>query len=337
MNTEYSFFVGIDVSKRKLDLALLHEGKIRSKVIENSPRGYADLQDWLVAHGAAPAQTHLCLEATGPYGDGVATALADAHWPVSVVNPARIKGFAQIELARNKNDRADAALLARFCAALNPALWQAPSVQWRELRAKVERLQVLKEMHQQESNRLEAHQASQEALQAKSVSEHLAWLDKKIAALETDIDDHIDRHPELKQDAELIESIPGIARTTAAKVLAYLGDVRRFHSAKALAAYVGVCPRERVSGSSVRGRTMISRAGNASIRHALYMPGMVALRHNPILKTFGERLLASGHAPKAVIGAAMRKLVHMIYGIVRSGEPFRADFCSQKLDFQDGI
>ena len=82
---------------------------------------------------------------------------------------------------------------------------------------------------------------------------------------------------------------------------------------------------------------MTSRAGNASIRHALYMPGMVALRHNPILKTFGERLLASGHAPKAVIGAAMRKLVHLIYGIVRSGVPFRADFCSQKLDFQDGI
>ena len=108
-------------------------------------------------------------------------------------------------------------------------------------------LQVLKEMHQQESNRLEAHQASSEALLAHSVLEHLAWLSEKIKTLESDIDDHIDRYPELKHDAELIESIPGIGKTTVAKVLAYLGDVRRFRSAKALASYVGVSPRERQS------------------------------------------------------------------------------------------
>ena len=192
-------------------------------------------------------------------------------------------------------------------------------------------------MHQQEVNRLEAHHASGETTVLPNVKSHIVWLDKQIAILQGEINDHIDGHPELKQDAELIASIPGIGEATVAKVLAYAGDVRRFANAKALSAFIGICPRQRQSGSSVKGRTMISRTGHAALRKALYMPGLVALRHNPILQVFGARMRANGLAPKAVVGAAMRKLAHLIYGVVKSGKPFDANFVGRGLAIQDGI
>ena len=192
-------------------------------------------------------------------------------------------------------------------------------------------------MHQQEANRLEAHQASGQALLVQDVKIHLDWLDKQIKELERTINDHIDRHPDLKRDAELLRSIPGIGDTTVAKVLAYAGDVRRFSNAKALAAFIGVTPRQRLSGSSVKGRTMLSRTGHGDLRRALYMPGLVARRHNPVLKVFGDRLRTTGLAPKAVVGAVMRKLAHLIYGVIKSGRPFDANLHHSGLAFQDGI
>ena len=334
---EVACVVGIDVSKRKLDIALLIDGKRKSKVFENTKSGQAALMLWLEDRGALREHTHICLEATGPYSERIATTLVQGHWQVSVVNPARIKGFAQGELARNKTDRADAALLARFCAAMRPQLWEPPSAHLRQLRAWVERLAALKEMRQQECNRIEALEASDEQDVVAHVKIHVSWLDEQIASLECDIDDHIDRHPELKHDAQLLRTIPGLGNTTVAKVLAYAGDVRRFSSAKALAAFVGVTPKQRISGSSIKGRTMMSRSGHAPLRRALYMPGLVARRHNPVLKAFGDRLSAAGLAPKAVVGAVMRKLVHLIYGVIKSGKPFDINIAMPRLDYQDGI
>ena len=139
--------------------------------------------------------THLCLEATGPYSEQVALALVGFGWIVSVVNPARLKGFAQSELARNKTDRADAALLARFCAAMRPSVWTPPSTAYRQRRDLVERLQALKDRRQQEANRLEAHHASGETTVLPNVKSHIAWLDQQIAKRQRDINDHIDGHP----------------------------------------------------------------------------------------------------------------------------------------------
>ena len=334
---EMTCIVGMEVAKRKLDIAVQINGKIKTKTFDNTPAGHASLMQWLSERGAQPQATHICMEATGPYSEATAIALVEAGWRVSVVNPARVKGFAQSELARNKTDRADAALLARFCAAMRPSLWVPPSAAWRELRAWVDRLQALKDMHQQERNRLEAHQATGQAPLVKSVQAHLDWLDRQIAELERNITDHIDRHPDLKRDAELLHSIPGLGDTTVAKVLAYAGDVRRFARAKAFAAFMGVTPRQRLSGSSVKGRTLMSRTGHADLRRALYMPGLVARRHNPVLKAFADRLRATGLAPKAVIGAVMRKLAHLIYGVIKSGQPFDANHHSAGLAFQDGI
>lgn len=325
-------------TKLKFDIYAIESPRTsgKSKVFSNTGAGHHELQEWLHKRGFAPATTHLCMEATGPYSEKLATALADGSWRVSVVNPARVKGFAQSELTRNKTDRADAALLARFCAAMQPALWEPPSVEHRQLRAWVERLQALKDMRQQELNRIEALEAGEPSEVTADVEAHITWLDEAIAKIEADIDDHIDRHPELKNDAELIASIPGIGKTTVAKVLAYAGDIRRFESAKSLAAFIGLTPRQRLSGTSVSGRTMMSRTGHHALRHALYMPGLVARRHNEALRLFGDRLKQSGLAPKAVIGAVMRKLAHIIYGVIKSGRPFDMQLALPKLDFQDG-
>lgn len=122
-----------------------------------------------------------------------------------------------------------------------------------------------------------------------------------------------------------------------AKVLAYAGNVRRFANAKELTAFIGVTPRQRISASSLKGRTMMSRFGHAQLRRALYMPGLVARRHNPVLKAFGDRFGAAVLAPKAVLGAVMRKLAHLIYGVINSGKPYDMNIGLSKLDYQDGI
>lgn len=329
--------VGIDVSKKKLDVALLVNGKIRTKVVENSADGHKLLLEWLGKSKVVKEALHVCMEATGVYYEPVALALHEAGVMVSVVNPACIKGFGQSENIRNKNDTADAGLIARYCQAMRPSAWTPPPLAQRQLRAWSQRVQALKDIRQQEHNRLEAHTVTGMGDVAEHVRAHIAWLDAEITKLESDIDDHIDRHPDLKRDADLITSIPGIGATTVAKLLGQLGDIRRFDSAKSFAAFLGVTPKQRSSGTSLKGRTMISRSGSTSMRAALYMPALVACRHNPILRRFAERLSATGMAKKAVIGAVMHKLTHLIYGIVHSGKPFNPDYLTKGLAIQDGI
>jgi len=329
--------VGIDVSKKKLDIALLVNGKTKTKVLENSTEGHRALVDWLNKSKIPLSVMHVCMEATGVYSEPVALALHQAGLVVSVVNPACIKGFGHSENIRNKNDAIDAGLIARYCAAMKPSPWNPPPLEQRQLRAWSLRIQALKDIRQQEENRLEALAISGMDEVAQHVRQHIVWLTAEIEKLEGDIDDHIDRHPDLKHDADLLATIPGIGMTTVARILGQLGDIRRFDSAKAFAAFLGVTPRQRTSGSSVKGRTTISRTGSTSLRAALYMPSLVARRHNPILHQFAERLTATGMAKKAVIGAVMHKLAHLIYGVIRNDKPFDPNYLSKGLVIQDGI
>lgn len=329
--------VGIDVSKKKLDIALLVNGKAKAKVIENSVEGHQALLDWLSKSKVPLSALHVCMEATGVYSEPVALALHQAGLVVSVVNPTCIKGFGHSENIRNKNDAIDAGLIARYCAAMKPQPWNPPPLEQRQLRAWSLRIQALKDIRQQEENRLEALSISGMEEVAQHVKRHIAWLSAEIEKLESEINDHIDRHPGLKHDADLLASIPGVGMTTVARILGQLGDIRRFDSAKAFAAFLGVTPRQRSSGSSVKGRTVISRTGSTSLRATLYMPSLVARRHNPILHRFAERLAAAGMAKKAVIGAVMHKLAHLIYGVIHNGKPFDPNYLPKGLAIQDGI
>jgi transposase len=311
------FHLGIDVAKAKLDCALrLPNGKFRSKVIANSDDGFAHLTDWLASHQAIPI--HVCMEATGIYWEAIAQYLATAGVTVSVVNPAQIKAYGASRLTRSKTDAVDARLIADFCAERQPEPWQAPSPEEITLRALVLRLEALQAMRTQESHRLEvARDAVQDDIQ-----QHLDWLDHAINQLVKTINAHIGQHPDLQQKRALLDSIPGIGERTSAILLAFYADTERFANSRQAAAFAGLDPRHYESGSSVRGKPRLSKIGHAFLRKALYMPAMVTLYKTAWGKAFKDRLAGAGKPPKLIIGAMMRKLVHVAFGVLKSGQPF---------------
>jgi Transposase and inactivated derivatives len=192
-------------------------------VLGNSAEGHRALVDWLTKSKVPLSEMHVCMEATGVYSEPVALTLHQAGLMVSVVNPACVKGFGHSENIRNKNDAIDAGLIARYCAAMTPAPWNPPPLEQRQLRAWSLRIQALKDIRQQEENRLEALTISGMDEVAQHVRQHIAWLTAEIEKLEGDIDDHINRHPDLKHDADLLATIPGVGMTTVAKILGQLG------------------------------------------------------------------------------------------------------------------
>lgn len=219
-------------------------------------------------------------------------------------------------------------LIARFCAAQQPLAWTPPAPEVRALQALVRRLAALIEMRVAEENRLEAG-TSVEAVRF-SVEEHVAYLAAEIKRTEELIRAHVDTHPTLKQQSQLLDSIPGIGETTAALLLAELVDVTQYRSARQVAAYAGLAPRERRSGSSVRGRTRLSKIGNARLRKALYFPAITALWCSPFFKEWAAGLRERGKCKMSVIGAAMRKLIHLAYGVLKTGKPFDPEWARKE-------
>lgn len=307
--------VGIDVAKAKLDVAMLRDGKYRTKVFPNNPRGFEKLLAWLEARGLDRA--HLCLESTGQYGEAVSLALVDAGHVVSVVNPAQVKAHAQSQGVRTKTDVVDAKVLAHFCQEKRPQAWQPPSAPERALRALVARHQALVEIQTQEKNRMDsARPEVRESLQA-----HLAWLTEELARIEAAIRQSIDDDPDLREKAKLLASIPGLGERTIATLLAYAG-FERFDKARQFVAFAGLSPQRHESGTSVQRKPRMSKIGHAFLRRALYMPAMVTLYRTDWGKRFFERLAANGKPPKLIIGAMMRKLAQVAFGVLKSGKPF---------------
>jgi transposase len=237
---------------------------------------------------------------------------------VSVVNPAQIKAFGQSQLVRTKTDQVDARLIADFCADRHPAPWQAPSANEQALRAMVLRLESLQVMRTQESNRLEV---SRDVVKP-SIAAHIEWLDKTIKALAKEIREHMDGDDNLKDKHALLDSIPGLGERTIAILLAYYADLERFGNARQAAAFAGVDPRQYESGTSVKMKPRMSKIGHAFLRKSLYMPALVALYKTAWGKRFRERLAAAGKPPKLIIGAMMRKLIHVAFGVLKSGKNF---------------
>jgi transposase len=318
--------LGIDIAKLKVNACLVRQGgKLRHKVFANTAAGFSQLADWLAGQGVE--RVHACMEATGAYGDSLAAYLHERGHAVSVVNPAAIKAYAQSHLSRTKNDRVDAALIAGFCAERRPPAWEPPAPELRELQALVRRLESLVEMRTMEGNRLSSGIAVEAVRE--SVEEHVAYLAGQIERTEKLIRSHIDNHPGLKRQRELLDSIPGIGETTAAALLAEVPDIKEYRSARQVAAFAGLVPRERQSGSSVRGRVRLSKVGNARLRKALYFPAVTALRCSPFFQQWAEGMRQRGKSKMAVIGAAMRKLVHIAYGVLKTGRPFDPEWAKR--------
>lgn len=311
------FHLGIDVAKAKLDCALrLPDGKLRSKVVENNSKGFKALTEWLEKHGATTV--HVCMEATGVYWEAVAEYLATQGMAVSVVNPAQIKAFGASKMVRTKTDNVDAKLIAEFCFERRPDPWLAPTPSEQALRAMVLRLEALQVMRTQESNRLEV---ARDAVKA-GITKHIEWLDEQIKALAKTIRDHIDGDKTMKDKQAILESIPGVGERTIAILLAFYSNLDRFGNARQAVAFAGLDPRQHESGSSVKGKPRLSKIGHAFLRKALYMPAMVTLYRTAWGKLFRDRLAAAGKPPKLIIGAMMRKLIHVAYGVLKSGKSF---------------
>ena len=309
--------LGIDVAKAKLDCALrLANGKFRNKVVENNPAGFKALHQWLQQHDAAMAP--VCMEATGVYWEDVAEHLANEGMTVSVINPAQIKAFGASRMVRTKTDKVDAQLIATFCAERKPEAWQAPSAAQQALRALVLRLEALQTMRTQEGNRLHV---AREVVKT-GITDHLAWLDQQIEQLAQAIRAHIDNDPTLKSKRDLLDSIPGVGERTIGTLLAFYGHSERFENARQAAAFAGLDPRQHESGSSVAGKPRLSKMGNSFLRKALYMPAMVTLYKTAWGQRFRENLANAGKAPMVIIGAMMRKLVCVAFGVMKSGKPF---------------
>ncbi len=263
--------------------------------------------------------------------DALAEALVDAGYTVSVVNPAIIEAYARSRLTRTKTDRTDARLIAQFCATQQPPPWVPLPREVRTLQAFVRRLDALEGMRTQERNRLAAEPA--DAVIRASIQHVIDLLEDEMAALRARIHDHFDQHPDLRTQRDLLTSIPGIGDATAAILLAEFGPLTRFRQAAACAAFAGLVPRLGVSGTSVRRQTGAVQTRRARLRKALFYPAIVALRHNPIIAAFGQRLRAKGKHKMVVIAAAMRKLVHLAFGVIKTGQPFNADYLVRALTF----
>jgi len=316
----HTAILGIDISKENFDVALLRGSKYRHKKFTNARKGFEELSEWLGKLGVETL--HACMESTGVYSEELAEYLYDRGFSVSMVNPARIKGFARGELKRSKTDKLDASLIARFCAAMNPSLWTPDPVEMRELRSLARRMEALLNMRQQEQNRLEVS----DDIVKKSIRRHIRYIDKDIDALKDEINSHIERNPELRDKRKLLESIPAVGEATINVILSHFASIEKFPNPKCLASFLGIAPRHYRSGSSVRGRTRMSKVGRSSLRKAFYMPAVVGLRYNPVLADLGRRLKEAGKPPMLIIGAAMRKLMHIIYGVLKNKTPFDANY-----------
>lgn len=314
-------YLGIDVSKDKFDVALLVDelelDKFKQKSFGNDAEGFGRLIGWLASRASEPV--HVGMEATNTYWESLAEFLSDQGLLVSVINPSLVKEEAKSWGMRNKTDKADARVIAKYCLAKRPQAWVAPSVEVRELRDLVRHVACLREERQRHRNRLET--ASSDVVRD-SLAQLIVFLDQKISELEKRIDDHIDRHPGIKADADLLASIPGLGDKTIAVILSELPDVSNFHSAKSAVAYAGLSPKRAESGTH-KGTTRLCKFGNAQLRRALYFPAIVAMRHNPIIREFYSRLRRNGKCKMSAIGACMRKLLAIAYGVLRTGTRFR--------------
>ncbi len=323
------FYLGMDVAKAKLDCCLLLDdagSKRKTKVVHNNKTGIVDLLAWIGKQHVAASELHVVMEGTGVYHEQAALALADAGVTVSIVNPAQVKDFGRGLAVRTKTDGVDSHVLARYGAMLKPAAWQPPAPEARMLQALLARRDAIAQDLRREQNRQEKADATDTPeLIRQSLADSIEFLSRQLAQLQKDIDQHIDRHPGLKDDLALLQSIPAVGPQVGSNMLSVIHS-HDFNSAEQLAAYLGLVPVERQSGSSVLGRARLSKAGPSRIRAVLYMAAVVATRCNPHVKAVYDRLLARGKSKMSALGAAMRKLVHLCFGVLKTRQPYQHNY-----------
>jgi transposase len=322
MTTKNTAHLGIDVSKFKLDVALLTPAAIHTALFDNTLAGFGALERWLSRFAGT---IDVCMEATGAYALGVAKFLHQRQRKVSIVNPLMVHHFARARLSRNKTDIHDAELIARFSQQNNPRPWQPPT-------AGQEKLRILVRVREQfvESRALsKQHMESAPPNAVGFFKTQLRQLQRQIDKLEDQIRQTCKETPELIQALGWLTSIPGVGEITAVTLLSILPPLDQIQSARQLAAFAGVTPSQNQSGTSP-GKTRMSKIGHSRLRKALYLPAVAALRCNPRAQALAQRLAAKGKSKMVLVGAIMRLLTHLMFGVLKNRVAFDPNYLNAK-------
>lgn len=310
--------LGVDIAKESVEVALTEDNRhYQTEQFANNRQGHEALLAWLGRQSSG--QVHLCLEATGRYGEALAHVCYQRGYLVSILNPLQIHAYGQSKLRRHKNDHLDAKLIADFAFTQHPQLWQPSTQRQRESKELSRHIGTLKEDRQRKRNQLASGITS--ARLKRSIEKTIRFLDKEIALLEEELAQMQRANPKTSEDLDLLLSVPGIGLRTASRFLAEV-DVSRFAQASHLAAYAGLIPSEHASGTSVRKKPHLSKVGNRRLRTLFFMPALSAHRFNPLIANLRTRLKAKAKAPMCIIGAVMRKLLHLAYGVLKTRKPF---------------
>ncbi|WP_237234771.1 IS110 family transposase [Pseudomonas sp. TCU-HL1] len=312
--------IGIDIAKHTFDIATLQaNGKYRTKAkLGNDQGGFEVLQQWLSKY--AEPQAWVVMEATGIYHEALAQWLYERGYKVCVLNPSQTARYASSQLQRVKTDKVDAKMIAEYGRRHQDKLraWEPEKPKIRRLRALTHRLKDLQELEQMEQNRLDVTHDDKAIELIQSMLKHIRQqIQDTLAAIEK----HFDDNDDLKGQRNLLKSIDGIADRTAGLLLAELGDIQRFEDSRAVTAFAGLNPKLQDSGT-LKGHVRISRMGSARLRAGLYLPAVVSLTYNPAIRALAERMRSAGKAGKQIVCAAMRKLLCIAYGVLKSGKPF---------------
>jgi transposase len=307
-----TLYVGIDVSKATLDVAIVPTG--RHFVLSNDEAGI----DELLGGFEDPNKPILVvLEASGGYERAVAAAIAASGIAVAVVNPRQTRDYARATGKLAKTDRLDAKALAGFAEAVRPKPRALPEEEAQEFRAILARRRQLIQMMTAEKNRLGS--AASKAV-ARRIQAHLRWLEKELSRTDRDLDEAIEGSPAFKENEALLRSVPGVGPVLCRTLLSELPELGSL-APRELSALVGVAPLNRDSGT-LRGKRAVW-GGRSRVREALYMGALVASRHNPHIKEFYERLVAAGKPKKVALVACMRKLLVILNALLRDRTPWR--------------
>jgi transposase len=314
--------LGIDVSKKDLALALLIENSYKKYKVSNTPKGFKDLTVWLQKQGVDKVKA--CMEATGRYGEKLADYLYSEGHKVHILNPSCMKAFSKSKLSRHKTDDVDSLLIAEYASKHELRVYKPRDPVLKELRDLYHCLENLKQQQTQVGNFLENKDCLPESVK-EIYTTMLAYLKTQIQKVELSLEQLLYKHPTLKQDWENLQTIPGVAKTTATAILAQTPDLSSFESARQLAAYAGLTPAHKTSGTSLKGKSKLSKIGSSALRKAIYFPAIVAKNHNPILKAFAQKLAKKGKHTMVIIGAIMRKLLHIAFAILKHKTTFNPE------------
>lgn len=315
---------GLEVSAKELVVALTgKKGTVELRRFANSAVGHKEMLHTLTRGGK---RVRVVMEATGLYGLDVALALsAQPEVELMVANPRAVRNFAKAMMQRSKSDQLDAVVLWEFAARMPFQAWVRPTANTLALWAIARRLEVLTVQRTAEKNRQHAAHVSEAipAVVRREIARSLRELEKAITRLREAARRIIAATAELQRRYELLCSIPGVGSVSATAMLGELAMLPEDRDVRQWVAYAGLDPREYSSGTSVRKSTRISKVGNRHLRHALYMPALVASRHEPHLRGFYQHLLERGKKKMQALVAVERKLLHAIYGMFRSGQGYQ--------------